>query len=82
MSAQSEDKLRNLTVWFFENYKRIPPENIRKRMDFQQKAIICLMEVVVAQAEDIQKMEQRSPRGKLWLPSSVRIDDAETVNLR
>lgn len=82
MSADTEDKVRDVAVWYFENRNRIPPENVRKRLDFMDKAVKCLLEIIAMQAKDIQELEQRRPRAKLWLPSSVKVDNGPAISLR
>lgn len=82
MSAETEDKVRDLVVWYFENRTRIPANNLSKRLDFMDKAMKCSLEVIADMLKDIQLLEQRSPRGRLWLPSSVQVDSENAVQLR
>lgn len=82
MSAESEDKIRDTVVWFYENRNRIPPQDLGKRMAFLTKAMMCIMEIQALVLKDIQELEQRSPRSQLWLPSSVKIDDGPAIRLR
>lgn len=82
MSAETEDVIRDLAIWYMENRNRIPAENLQRKIAFQDQAIKCLIEVVALQAKDIQRLEQRSGRQRLWLPSEVRIDDAAPIRLR
>ena len=81
MSAESEDKLRDVVAWYFGNKERIPKDNLAKRCDFYEKAICCMLEVMAMQARDMQIMEQRSPRNRLWLPTGVRLDNEPPVKL-
>lgn len=82
MSAETEDRVRDLVLWYFENRNRIPRQNLEKRLDFMDKAVKCALEVVAMQAKDIQELESRHPRNKLWLPTAVSLDDENSVRLR
>jgi hypothetical protein len=82
VSAETEDAVRDLAIWYMENRNRIPAGNLQKKCEFQDKAIKCLIEIVALQAKDIQRLEQRKARPRLWLPSSVSIDNAAPIRLR
>lgn len=82
MSAETEDKLKDVAIWFYENKSRIPRGNLERKIEFLEKTISCLLEVVALQAKDIQIMEQRHPRNRLWLPESVSIDGEQPIRLR
>lgn len=82
MSAESEEKMRDLAIWYYENRNRIPKENLGKHIDFFNKAMSAALEVIAMQMKDIQILEQRRPHARLWLPASVKLDDNETMKLR
>lgn len=76
MTAKVEERISEIFRWYEYNRGLIPKENLMKRLDFQQKAIDCLFEVVVLQAECIQLLEFKAGvrSNKLWLPNGVQIN--------
>lgn len=82
MSADTEDRLRDWGIWFTENKNRIPEGNLEKKNQFLTIAIDGCVEVMAMLAADIQKLEQRHGRNKLWLPNSVKLDNGPSLRLR
>ena len=73
MSNLLDQRLTEWGLWFMENRTRVPPENIRKRQDFMDKAIQGLIECMAIAVKDIQELERRDPRKQLWLPKTVDV---------
>lgn len=75
MSQSVEKRLEEIFRWYEYNKGVIPPENLGKRLDFTQKTIDCLFELIVLQAENIQALELRagSRSRKLYLPNGVTV---------
>ena len=82
MSSDTEDRLRDWVLWYKTHEKTIPKEAVEKKLEFLTKAVDGLFEVVAMMAGDIQQVERRDPRSRLWLPESVKIDDAPAIKLR
>ena len=82
MSHESEEKIVDTTLFYHENYKRIPKANLERRLDFQEKLMSCLIEIVAIQAKDIQSLEHRNGNSKLYLPAEVRLDGQAPIKLR
>lgn len=76
MSTKTEKRAEEIIRWYHYNKNLIPPENLVKRADFQQKAIDCLLELVVHLLEDLDPLEHKAgTRSRsLWLPASVRVN--------
>ena len=74
MSSELEDRLTEWALWFHENKKRIPPENLRKQNEFLSKAVDGCLELIAIAAKDIQTLERRDPLRKLWLPKGVTVE--------
>ena len=73
MSTLLEERIRDWAVWFHQNKDRMPSDNLRKRLDFLEKALDGCLELVAIATKDIQKLEHREKSPNLWLPSGVDI---------
>lgn len=73
MSQGLEDRLAEWAVWFHENKRRIPAKDVQKQNLFLLKAVDGCIEMLALAAKDIQELESRSPRNKLWLPAGVEM---------
>jgi len=82
VSKETEDRLRDIAVWYYENKRRISPSNLVKRVEFAEKAMSCAFELIALLAKDVQVMERREPRNRLWLPTSVQVDNDTAIRLR
>jgi len=67
-----EERLAMWAKWYHYNKDRIPRDNIGKRMDFQEKTIDGLLELLALAGRRIQVLEQgRVP--SLLLPTGVTV---------
>lgn len=82
MSEETEDRLRDWVIWYKEHEKQIPRDNLAKKLEFMEKAVDGVLELLVMTAKDVQELEKRNGRGSLWLPGSVKIDGGPPVRLR
>lgn len=73
MSADLETRITEWGLWFHENKDRIPPENIRRRCDFLEKAVDGCLELIAIATKDIQTLEHRDKSPNLWLPNGVSL---------
>lgn len=71
MSAILEDKLEDVYKWYLYNKSNVPPLDLKKRCDFQQKTIDCLFELMAILTQDMQNLE--GARRQLYLPRSVSV---------
>lgn len=68
-----ERRLADLSVWFYQNKKRIAPENLLMRQAFMEKALWTMIEVQALLIERIQEMEHaRKGRTGLFLPRGMK----------
>lgn len=71
MARELEKRIMEWGLWFHENKKRIPPMNYDKRLQFYEKTIDGLLEIVAIAAEDLRTVEGRAKSNVLWLPSGI-----------
>jgi hypothetical protein len=64
-----ERRLVDTAVWFHKNKGRIPAENLGKRVDFMEKTLDIMLELVALSIERIHKTEGR--HSALYLPSGM-----------
>ena len=74
MARELEKRLTEWAVWFHQNKPRLQPDNLRKRLDFAEKAIDGLLECMAIAAEDIRTLEGRQKSARLWLPSGIQVN--------
>lgn len=79
MSQKTDNQVAEVARWFLYHKGMIPPENLKARCEFLEKACHNLLNLCIAQAEDIQELE--GFRRKLYLPTSVRMT-GDGVELR
>lgn len=68
--APFERRFADFTVWYFNNLKRIPKDNLKSRVTFQEDAIWILIEIIAMQREDFKKLAE-GRRSSLVLPSGI-----------
>lgn len=73
MSGESEERLAEWAVWFHENKRRIPVDNLKAQNLFLLKAVDGCLEMLARTLKDVQILEERNPLNKLWLPQGVDI---------
>jgi hypothetical protein len=71
MARDLEKRLTEWGLWFHENRKRIEPMNYDKRLQFYEKTIDGLLELVAIAAEDIRVLEGRHKSAHLWIPNGI-----------
>ena len=71
MARDLEKRLTEWGLWFHENRKRIEPMNYDKRLQFYEKTIDGLLELVAIAAEDIRVLEGRHKSQHLWIPNGI-----------
>lgn len=72
-----EQRLADLTIWFFNNREVIPPANLLSRIDFLEKSCSCLIELCALQAERLHEVDAHGAKSHLWLPSGMRANGKE-----
>lgn len=63
-----ERRLIETAVWFHRNQPRIPDQDLKRRLDFTEKSLDILLEILGMTIERIQELEGRSASSSLWLP--------------
>lgn len=69
-----EQRLADLSVWFYKNYKHIPKDNLAARCSFLERSIWCLIEI---QALMLERQRETAGSKGLWLPRGVTVSGAE-----
>lgn len=80
MSDLLDKRVQEWGVWYLSNRKRIPEMDLKKRLDFTDKALQGCIELLAIACKDLQFLERRDPRRKLYLPREMHmIDDNGNV---
>lgn len=66
-----EQRLADTALWFHSNKDRIPREDLAKRLDFQERALWCLLEI---NALLLERLRETTGSKTLFLPSSVNMN--------
>lgn len=64
-----EQRLADTALWFHMNKTRIPPENLKKRADFYETTVWCLLEI---NALLLERIRETTGSKTLFLPSGLR----------
>lgn len=73
MSVKADEQVANVAKWFIYHKGTIPPENLSKRIEFLEKMCHNLLNLCIAQAEDIKELE--GVRRQLLMPRSVKLTE-------
>lgn len=65
-----ERRMADVAVWYYKTVMMVPPENLKKRCDFQDKAIWCLIEL---NALLLERLREKTGSKYLFMPSTLRI---------
>lgn len=74
MSQRTEHRLDEIARWFYYHEKSIPAGHLEKRVEFYQKSMSCMMELMAMLVEDVRTAEGRAKSNRLWLPSSMEMN--------
>lgn len=66
-----EKRLIETAVWFHRNKDHIPRNDLRKRIDFLEKALDIFLEMTAMIVDRAQMNEGRAKSESLWLPKGV-----------
>lgn len=66
------ERFQEWAIWFVNHRKQIPKENLQKRLDFHEKMLDGLMEIM---AITIDHDRQARNFGKLYTPKALIIQD-------
>ena len=64
-------RFADFAVWYFTNIKRIPAENLKSRVTFQEDALWILVEIIAMVREE-QKRAEGSRYSGLILPTGIQ----------
>jgi len=65
-----ERRMADLAVWYYKTVRLIPTDNLAKRIEFQDKAIWCLIEL---NALLLERVREKTGSKYLFMPSSIDI---------
>jgi hypothetical protein len=67
-----EKRLMDTAVWFHKNKDQVPREDLPKRLDFMEKTLDIMLELVAMSLERMQEAE-KSPlaSSSLYLPNGI-----------
>ncbi len=65
-----DKRFADFAVWYFTNIKRIPSENLKSRVTFQEDALWILVEIIAMVREE-QKKAATGRSSRLLLPSGI-----------
>ncbi len=68
-----ERRLVDTAVWFHKNKDLIPREALDKRVDFLEKTVDILLEMLAMNLERLQGTEGRAASSSLWLPNGMKM---------
>lgn len=68
-----EQRLADLTVWYYRNKGDIPIDNLAAKAAFMEKTIWILLEVCALQVERLHELEHRDRAKGLYLPRGVSV---------
>lgn len=63
-------RFADFALWYFNNIKRIPAENLKSRITFQEDALWILVEIIAMVREE-QKKAASGRSSRLFLPSGI-----------
>lgn len=66
-----ERRLADLTIWYYQNRNRIPPDNLAARYALADKALWIVLEILALVTERLHESEATSG---LWRPKSVQVN--------
>jgi hypothetical protein len=69
-----EQRLADLTVWFYRNRKAISPENLHLRQKLSEDALWIMLEVIALTMDRLQELEHRGKSKHLWLPNGIKVE--------
>jgi hypothetical protein len=75
-----EQRLADLTVWFYRNRKFIDVNNIHKRMKLFEDGFWILLEVNALLMDRVQEIENQRKSASLWLPRGMKIEGDLVTN--
>jgi hypothetical protein len=61
-----EKRLIQTAVWFHRNKDRIPRENVPQRLDFLEKTMDIMLELMALSLDRMQNVENRRKSSILW----------------
>jgi hypothetical protein len=65
-----ERRMADFAVWYYSNVKDIPPENLARRLEFQEKSTWILLEL---NALMIERLREKTGSKSLFLPNGITV---------
>ena len=66
-----EQRLIQTAVWYHRNKDRIPRENVPQRLDFLEKTMDIILELMALSLDRMQQVENRKKSSILWTASGL-----------
>lgn len=74
-------RMADMCLWWTANRPRIPPDNLRARMEFNELAMSTLLEIQAMLLERLDELEHGKGRSEhLYLPRSITLHDPIRAN--
>lgn len=75
-----EQRLADLTVWFYRNRKDIDINNLHRRMKLYEDGFWILLEVCALLMDRVQEVEAGNKSKTLWLPRGMKVEGDLVTN--
>jgi hypothetical protein len=69
-----EQRLADLTVWFYRNRKGISPENLHLRQKLSEDTLWIMLEVIALTMDRLQELEHERKSKNLFLPRGIKVE--------
>ena len=69
-----EQRLADLTVWFYRNRKAIDSLNLERRCHFVEVSLWTMLELFALMMERVQEAEAGKKSASLWLPRELKVE--------
>jgi hypothetical protein len=71
MSVRFDREAAELALWYHENLKRIPKDNLVKKIEFLEVTCDALIKLALNTALDMKRLEGRDLAQRIWIPPTV-----------
>ena len=72
-SLPLERRILDTAIWFHQNKDRIPQEDMKKRLEFVEKALDIFIEISCLLTKRVHQAEGRGKAPSLYLPRGVNM---------
>jgi len=79
-NRQLEQRLADLTVWFYRNKKSIAADNLHMRQKLLENAFWIILEVNALMMARVQEYELQRKSKELWIPNGMKVEGDLVTN--